>query len=62
MKEEIQKAILNNKTIKMVNPDLEDIYLEIEKEKLTCKNNEQHIVHYYKNTNQTVCTICGTIN
>jgi len=30
MKEEVQKAILNNKTIKMVDPDLEDRYLEIE--------------------------------
>lgn len=59
MKEEIQKAILNNKTIKMVDPDLEDRYLEIEIEKLTCKNNEQHIVHYYKNTKQKVCKVCG---
>jgi len=30
-----------------------------EKEKLICKNNEQHIVHYYKNTKQKVCKVCG---
>tara|TARA_R110002072_G_scaffold12015_1_gene52885 strand:- start:65 stop:253 length:189 start_codon:yes stop_codon:yes gene_type:complete len=26
---------------------------------LICKNNEQHVVHYYKNTKQKVCMLCG---
>jgi hypothetical protein len=26
---------------------------------LICKNNEQHVVHYYKDTKQKVCVICG---
>lgn len=29
--------------------------------KLNCKNNEQHRVHYYKNINQTVCMVCGIV-
>ena len=28
-------------------------------ELLICKNNEQHVVHYYKNTKQKVCMVCG---
>ena len=26
---------------------------------LICKNNEQHTVHYYKDTKQKVCMVCG---
>jgi hypothetical protein len=28
-------------------------------EQLICNNNEQHAVHYYKDTKQKVCMICG---
>ena len=30
-----------------------------QRELLICKNNNQHVVHYYKDTKQKVCMVCG---
>jgi len=34
--------------------------IESDTNNLVCKNNEQHIVDYYKDTNQKICRVCGT--
>lgn len=55
---------IKNKSLYVIQDELEMFFdkkrsVSQQRELLICKNNNQHVVHYYKDTKQKVCMVCG---
>ena len=54
------KKVIVGKSKGLADAEQCDIHAVGKRSKLLiCKNNEQHLVYYYKNTKQKVCMLCG---